>query len=346
MSRVHTRNFGEKGDLGATKSVECELLKMSGREELEAQLEEYREQLASIEALLLEDAENEEYVEMKSATMELIADLQKLLSPPPAPSKPSINSSDPASLGDDAGVEKDKTSVEVNTKLENQVEIALERGLFVGLPCEAIWAEDGLWYPATIESISEAGVRVKFKSYGDVKVVEAKAVRTASIFDKKRKTPSGTSEEPEHVDNSIPEHLRYADTDTEKTREWKKRQQKIFKSEKRKEALEIAQNKSKVSWQNFNKNSKKAGFSTKRESMFRTTDNFGGKIGVIGSGKSMTPQTTTSTVPPPRYQPSPSSFQTSAPSANPSYDPLSAPSYYIPQQHPAPYPTYHPTPQR
>jgi survival-of-motor-neuron-related-splicing factor 30 len=295
--------------------------------------------------LFVEDPENAEYVELKTTTLELISDLQKLLHAPLSPPKPTLNSGNSASLEIEKSISENNTSVIEGPKLENQVEEALKRGLYVGLPSEAIWPEDGLWYPATIESIKDEGVRVKFKSYGDVLMLEAKAVRASSLLEKKRKEPSGGSEEPEHVDSGIPEHIRFADTDTDKTREWKKRQQKAWKAEKRREKQEIAENKAKMSWQNFNKNLKKTGSTApKKESMFRTTDIVGGKIGVIGSGKSMTKQTASSSASLPRHSPSPSSFASPQQPPPPHYDPLAAPSYYIPQTQPPP--PYAPHPYR
>jgi survival-of-motor-neuron-related-splicing factor 30 len=300
-------------------------------EEIEAQLAEFREQLEGIEALLLEEPENEEYVGLKKSTLELIEDLQKLLPTAPTPPKPTLNSDDSPSRATLPSQTISSTPIDVGIRATGQVEEALKRGLYVGLPSEAVWPEDGLWYPATIESIGDAGVKVKFKSYGDILTLEAKLVRASSLLgEKKRKEPTGGSSEPEGTDIGIPEHLRYTDTDTEKSRDWKKRQQKAWKSERRKEQQEVAENKAKVSWQNFSKSHKKTGTTTKKESMFRTSDAYGGKIGVIGSGSSQSKPVTSGAVPPPRYNASASSF--SLPGANNTahYDPLAAPSYYIP----------------
>lgn len=313
---------------------------MASVSELESQLAEYDEQLAGVEELLVEDPNNEEYVALKESILSLVDELKQLISAAATNAKPAPIASESESVDRDTSKEETaKVAEQVarpETVIENgpaQVEEALKRGLYVGLPSEAVWPEDGLWYPAVIETISEAGVRVKFKSYGDVVTLKASLVRVSSALStdtKKRKEPSsGTTETPESSQHDLPENIRFADTDTEKVREWKKRQQKNWKQEKRKERQEIAENKSMVSWQTFNKGLKKTGFGAKRESMFRTAEGYNSKVGVVQSGKtkphSATPQSTAA----PRY----TATGTAAPqhpSNQPAYDPLAAPAYYIP----------------
>lgn len=341
---------------------------MSSLEDLKSQLAEYEEQLEGIEALLAEDAENEEYVALKVSTLELVSDLQKLIASASSPAKPAVSSADTSSIGAIASNDATDVSSQSDSKVasakENQVELALKKGLYVGLPSEAVWSGDGLWYPAVIQAITEDGIRVQFKSYGDVETLEAKNVRAASALtssvsrgansaapasstsldpsqSKKRKEPthggSGEgphSDTPESVDSALPENIRFAETDTEKVREWKKRQQKSWKAERRREKQEIAENQAKVSWQNFSKSMKKSGFGVKRESMFRTIEGVNSKVGVVNKpkilpGRSGSPATSVGA---PRYTAAKATSSSSAPSDGsvPYYDPLAAPAYYIP----------------
>lgn len=322
---------------------------MTSLAELEAQLAEYDEQLAGVEELLAEDENNEEYVALKESIQSLMADLKQLIA------SSATSNAKPASVvpeSESVAHEKKEDELEGTTRAEEehqttnkgsattrvgpaQVEEALQRGLYVGLPSEAIWPDDGLWYPATIEAISEAGVRVKFKSYGDVMALDASMVRPASSLssDKKRKepsdAPSNSTETPESSQHDLPDNLKFADTDTEKVREWKKRQQKVWKQEKRKERQEVAENKAKVSWQNFNKGLKKTGFGAKKESMFRTAEGYNSKVGVVQTSKTMHRAHTSQPASGQRYTASGLQGQQQSTLA-PTYDPLAAPAYYIP----------------
>jgi survival-of-motor-neuron-related-splicing factor 30 len=314
---------------------------MGSEEDLRAQLQEYEEQLEGLEALLQEDPENEELLGLKSSTLELIAELSSLSSTASTAANSSSTASKPDSHLSLTHVKSEDSApsaeIKEESRLSGQAEKAVSLGLYVGLPSEAVWPDDGLWYPATIEAIGDNGVRVKFKSYGDVLTLEASKVRASSLLiDKKRKTPTGGSEErgeEEHGETGYPEHMRIQDTDNEKTILHKQRLQKAWKAEKRKERQEVNENKAKVSWQNFNKNLKKTGFGGKKESMFRTSAGNAGKVGVVGSGKAMTKQTHAPSAP--RHTPSPT-----LPSAT--YDPLAAPSYYIPNAPSAPSHSYPP----
>ena len=316
---------------------------MTSLSELEAQLAEYEEQLAGVEELLAEDASNEEYVALKESIQSLMKDLKQLISEAKTPSnaKPTSVAPESESIAPEASNENGKKDESLDKKQESsnkvlvgQAEEALKRGLYVGLPSESVWPEDGLWYPTVIEAIGDSGVRVRFKSYGDVLTLEASLVRPSSALssDKKRKEATGTSnatETPESTQYDLPENLRFADTDTEKVREWKKRQQKSWKQEKRKERQEIAENKSKVSWQNFNKGLKKTGFGAKKESMFRTAEGYNSKVGVVQSSKTMPRSATPQPAAAPRYTAASNSHGQPQSSA-PTYDPLAAPAYYIP----------------
>ena len=47
-----------------------------------------------------------------------------------------------------------------------------------GTYCEAIYTEDGRWYPCTIDHVVEDGYQIKFKKYGTQRVVPIEYLRT------------------------------------------------------------------------------------------------------------------------------------------------------------------------
>lgn len=101
-------------------------------------------------------------------------------------------------------------------------------------------------------------------------------------------------EDPEHVPNDIPKKMRISETDDEKTKERKRKQIKRFKrkmkvTEKERDAEERRQQ-----WQNFKRTKlakSKPGFFTGKQktSMFSLPDNPEAKVGVMGSGRGVTP---------------------------------------------------------
>jgi len=94
----------------------------------------------------------------------------------------------------------------------------------------------------------------------------------------------------------IPKNLKILPTDSEEVRQNKRRRIHAIKSQFRKKKLEEERNVKKNAWQQFaSKTSKgKPGFLSGRtkESIFKSPDTVGGKVGVTGSGKPLTPQLT------------------------------------------------------
>jgi len=101
---------------------------------------------------------------------------------------------------------------------------------------------------------------------------------------------------PSEIDEKfvIPKHLKILPTDSEETRNGKRKRLKAMKSAIRQKKLEGDRNDRKTAWQEFTtKSSKKikAGFMSGRakESIFKSPDTVDGKVGVTGSGNSLTP---------------------------------------------------------
>ncbi len=241
--------------------------------ELREKLGEYRQQLKEVEGLLEVEQGNEEYLQIKSDLVDVIAlttDLLKLKEAEDASSKPShalpfvpppVNSSHPNFFA-------------------------------VVTVCEAKFSEDGVWYKATINSILEGGkYHVTYVDYGNEEVVSIADIRPLSDAAKKTSTlPMKRPIVPDAI-QSIPKSLQILPTDTEEIRATKKKKVKAIKSANRLKTMEEEGKTKKTAWQSFQNKPKKTvpmSFSgRKKESIFKSPDE-GGKIGVTGSGMHLT----------------------------------------------------------
>lgn len=89
----------------------------------------------------------------------------------------------------------------------------------------------------------------------------------------------------------IPTHLVPLESDTEAERNKKRRAIKTLKSKWRERLKESTTTKKQKSWQDFvgkGKKKRKKGVSNVGGSIFKTEDGVNARVGVIGSGKSMT----------------------------------------------------------
>jgi survival-of-motor-neuron-related-splicing factor 30 len=170
--------------------------------------------------------------------------------------------------------------------------------------CEAIYSGDGQWYNARVNDINADGVLVVFDGYGNTDTIDPKkdVIRArqekAPLAGKKRKEPETSSSVAlEH----IPKSLQILPTDSEKVRLMKKKRIKQLKSKTRFQQLEEDTTKKKSSWQDFltagNKKQKVTSAIAPKESIFRSPDSVDGRVGVVGSGKGMTPNPTSNVKP-------------------------------------------------
>jgi len=119
------------------------------------------------------------------------------------------------------------------------------------------------------------------------------------LLAKKRKEPETSSSVAlEH----IPKSLQILPTDSEKVRLMKKKRIKQLKSKTRFQQLEEDTTKKKSSWQDFlttagSKKQKTTNTIAPKESIFRSPDSVDGRVGVVGSGKGMTPNPTSNVKP-------------------------------------------------
>ncbi|XP_015696113.1 survival of motor neuron-related-splicing factor 30 isoform X2 [Oryza brachyantha] len=178
----------------------------------------------------------------------------------------------------------------------------------VGTKVQAVWSEDGEWYTATIEALTENGYYVSYEGWGNREEVDPANVRpleeeAADALRQAEKEAEATKmaikrkiEQAATSDfqmRSLPTKLRIDPNDTEDVKAAKRKKIHAFKSKARFEQLEFAQNKRQNAWQQFQTTkgkAKKVGFFSgrKKESIFKSPDDHRGKVGVTGSGKGLT----------------------------------------------------------
>uniref|UniRef100_A0A0E0LQH7 Survival of motor neuron-related-splicing factor 30 n=1 Tax=Oryza punctata TaxID=4537 RepID=A0A0E0LQH7_ORYPU len=178
----------------------------------------------------------------------------------------------------------------------------------IGTKVQAVWSEDGEWYNATIEELTENGYYVSFEGWGNKEEVDPGNVRSleeeaadalrqaekeaeATKMAIKRKIEQAATSDFQM--RSLPTKLRIDPNDPEDVKATKRKKIHAFKSKARFEQLEFAQNKRQNAWQQFQTTkgkAKKVGFFSgrKKESIFKSPDDHRGKVGVTGSGKGLT----------------------------------------------------------
>jgi len=189
--------------------------------------------------------------------------------------------------------------IELSSKLEAETQAQPKKASVatqwsVGDVCEALFAEDGQYYQATINSIDDDGLScaVTFEDYGNFEVVEIANLK--QLAGHKQKKAKAKAEPVVGPDGKLVPQGKTAE-DREKEREKKKK-----KAEKRKakelQKDEVA-NTTQSSWKKFNTGNKKSksknGFRTgkAKDSIFKTPDSADGKVGVGTNnmgGKGMT----------------------------------------------------------
>lgn len=214
----------------------------------------YRIELEQVAAALALDPTNAELIELKSNLEEVIALSSQFAAPKPAKAGKATETKGRWAVGD---------------------------------LCEAVWASDGGYYKAKIETIDGQNCTVKFIDYDDVDTVQMGSLRTLDAS-KKRKVEASEAT----GGGVVKEEKTQAEKDAERERKKRKRERKEKRlEEKTQEATAVAN-----SWQKFNSGrstKSKTGFLSgkKKESIFKSPDSVTGKVGVgtcnIG-GKGMT----------------------------------------------------------
>jgi len=301
-------------------------LAQSGQQ-LQEKLETYREQLAQVEAALLEAPDDDALLNLKADLQEVVTlteDLVKYQEPEESkPTEAQASSSVHQAVvgrtcevlyenkwfnGEIMSVRKDARAVDrcfvrifaYKTQKEYKIsEIKLLKPPHPaqcqpGTKLQAIFSEDGLWYDCVITEQTEKGYQVTFLEYSNKEEVG---------FDRVRLQGSGNKIQSEKKKNikeiitpggyKIPDNLMAHPGDTDEIRERKQRKIRAIKNKQRDEMQSKEHEVRAGGWQKFVKKSSamsKTGYMTgrKKESIFKVPDRHDSKVGVTGSGSGMT----------------------------------------------------------
>lgn len=162
----------------------------------------------------------------------------------------------------------------------------------VGQRCQAVWSQDGNYYDATVDSISDdlTTCTVSFEKYGNTEIVKVSSLREKDQASSKRPAETGKTT----VAASTSKKSR---ADEDALREQKKK--KMLKKKQRAKEIEEQREKDKQNWLDFFNNSKgggssKSGKSLKgvsKKSIFASPESIQGKVGVGTCGTGGQPMT-------------------------------------------------------
>jgi len=269
-------------------------------EDIEIQLQTYKEQFQTIEQALRQDTDNESLLKLKSDLIDVINLTEDLLKLKRNPVKDIAKEreSKEISISSSPNISKRVLGGNIITSMAsspNNNNNNISNQFSVGSKCRARFSEDGLWYDAIIESVPtnvEEKYFITFNEYGNQAYVGqdellASVNEDTSINPKKRKEKKDLEEDSGIV---IPKSLKILPTDSEEERQAKKKRIHIIKSQTRLKKREEERSTKKNAWQEFS--SKPGGTkisNTRKDSIFRSPDSVEGKVGVTGSGKPLTP---------------------------------------------------------
>jgi len=184
-------------------------------ESLTKQLEEYESQLAIVESALEEDPTQTEFLQVQANLVDMINITQDCLQL------------------------KKETDLQNKTTYPNINEIATSRGIYVGMPVEAMW-EDSAWYKGSVTTLSVDGITVTFSEYGNISTLPPDKVRPRKATDVIVVDSKNVSEKTYSSKNTIvvdkhsgelvlPASLKILPTDSEQVRKLKKKGDKSIK---------------------------------------------------------------------------------------------------------------------
>eukprot|EP00210_Caulerpa_lentillifera_P004510 g4303.t1 len=290
-------------------------------EEIETQLKEYKQQREQIEALLTEDAENEDTLEIHKNLTEAITLIEELLSsansktPKKRFGSKQVKKEDSKPEDQEEGEEEEQqqvnqldTNIPLGPRLpaavteqvrRNQIRAALSGSAppqwAIGAKCEALSFDDQKWYGGIVKKVTDHGrFVILFDNNLETEQLDGCFVRppsnTGEVY-KGVEAPKRKRVEDEPVITEIPKWCQIRDRDSEKTVKKKKKLLKSYKSKIRFQKLDLDQKKKQKNWTDFihgKGSKKKIGFFTGRQkdSIFKTNEF--GRVGVVGSGKGMT----------------------------------------------------------
>merc|ERR1739838_805291 len=223
-------------------------------EDLITGLQTYKIQLEQVEAALTSDPSNAELLKLKDDLTEVI-NLTKNL----------IETQTIAIAG----------AREQETVDEEDIPIKQWRP---GMDCSAPWSEDGQWYNAVIDSITDDGfVAVTFDGFNNTDVTKASLLKEKKLVEKRSAQAAGFSKEAEKNKKKELENQRVHQ---------KKRKQKKHDRQKQ---IEEAHEADKAKWQAFAHKKKLKGVTKK--SIFATPEAANGRVGIGTCGVGGQPMT-------------------------------------------------------
>jgi len=223
-------------------------------EDLTTSLQTYKIQLEQVEAALTSDPSNAELLKLKDDLTEVITLTKNL-----------IETQTIAIAG----------AREQETVAAEDIPIKQWRP---GMECSAPWSEDGQWYNAVIDSITDDGfVAVTFDGFNNTDVTKASLLKEKKI-EKRSAQAAGFSKEEEKNKKKEMENQRI---------HAKKRKQKKHDRQKQ---IEEAHEADKAKWQAFASKTKKLKGFTKK-SIFATPEAANGRVGIGTCGISGRPMT-------------------------------------------------------
>ncbi|KFM81040.1 Survival of motor neuron-related-splicing factor 30, partial [Stegodyphus mimosarum] len=218
-------------------------------EDLSVNLQSYQVQLQQVEAALTNDPSNEELLKLKKDLQEVILLTTELITANSEKATPTL-------------------SYEGSSKESS----ALQCRWNTGDKCLAPWSEDGQYYEAVIEDITEDGqCTVHFVAYGNTDVSDLEHLRP---LDKEHDFPESSSKSRKQI--------------IQAQKEYKKK--KAQKKAQRMKQLEEEREKEKLKWHSFNAKA----FNKKghvKKSIFASPDNINGRVGIGTCGIGGRPMT-------------------------------------------------------
>lgn len=240
-------------------------------DDLQANLHNYKLQFQQVEAALTTDPDNEELLKLKSDLEEVIELTRDLIKTQLLELRAAEESAAGTSL-EDASLTAKLLAAELPDIEEHY---NAKKDWKIGDRCLAIWSEDGQYYEATIEDITEDGeeVSVVFDSYKNSDVTTLPLLREIKSG-VKRQSDDGVDSKAKKLAMS-------------KQREYqkKKKQKKLQRYKQIEEEREGEKNK----WLAFNSKTAKKGMT--RKSIFASPDNVNGRVGIGTCGMSGKPMT-------------------------------------------------------
>jgi len=262
--------------------------------ELTCSLREHNEQLDQVRELLEAEPGNAEYLDLQTSLLEA-------RQPPVRPRFTSHLLAQVIALTEDLLRSATEPSAAAPSGFGGGPALA-RTNWAPGEACHALFT-DGQWHPAVVQSAaSGGGFKVLFGHYAVPMALPASSLRAAPGGGDTAyvgvPAPKRLRAEPGVLGKEVPKRLEAEEGDDPATRERKRKLLKAFKSKQRLASAEAAQQEQAASWQAFRAGkasgkAKPVGFLTKvaKESMFAVPEGgTGGRVGVIGSGKALTPQ--------------------------------------------------------